>query len=253
MKGNKKEFAVYTCLTGDYEKNPVKKHILEDDIKYICFSDNEASVPDGWEFRSIDNLNHLTNKDKNRYIKLHPHEFLKDFNVSIYIDSNIQVINKLSDFFFYIKEHPDSIFMYEHPFRKCTYKEIEIVVKQGLASFFKAKKQCQRYRDSSFPSNFGLFEANIIIRKHDKNTYKLMKYWWSEYQNSSKRDQTSLPFSSYQTDVKIHSLGPCNLRNGGEYFYLDFSRSVRRLDIIVKNFAIRFYNNTLFLIGLSLK
>ena len=54
-----KEFVVYTCLKGVYEK-PVKKNHLEENIQYICFSGNEASVSDVWEFRSTDDL-HLLN------------------------------------------------------------------------------------------------------------------------------------------------------------------------------------------------
>ena len=63
------KLVVYTCLTGDYEQ-PVKMHELEENINYICFSDKESSAAEGWEYRKIEGLDHLDDKDKNRYLKM---------------------------------------------------------------------------------------------------------------------------------------------------------------------------------------
>ena len=246
------KLVVYTCLTGDYEK-PVRSHVIEDGVKYVCFSDNKVSVADGWEFRKIEGLDHLDNKDKNRYIKMNPHKFLKDFDISIYIDSNIRIINELASIFSRVKKNSDSIFMYEHPFRTCTYKELQIAVSEGLTAFSKAKKQYKRYKGLNFPENFGLFEANIIIRKHDRTSQKLMDFWWNEYKNSTKRDQTSLMFASHQTGININSLGQCNLRDGGDYFYLDLSGRIRNLKSKVKNVIVRTLNFFITTFGGSLK
>ncbi len=246
------KLVVYTCLTGDYEQ-PVKMHELEENINYICFSDKESSAAEGWEYRKIEGLDHLDDKDKNRYLKMSPHKILGDFDISIYIDCNIKIINKLSDIFKGVKKSSDSIFMYDHPFRKCTYRELEIAVSEGLTTFTKARRQFRRYKKSDFPIDFGLFEANIIIRKHDINSQKLMDFWWSEYMNSSKRDQTSLMFASYQTGIRIHSLGQCNLREGGVHFHLDLSSRIRNMNSKTVNILMRILNQAFILFGGSLK
>jgi hypothetical protein len=246
------KLVVYTCLTGNYEK-PAQNHVTDDNVKYVYFSDKKTSVADGWELKIIEGLEHLDDKDKNRYIKMNPHKFLKEFDMSIYIDCNIKIINKLTNIFSKAKQDSESIFMYEHPFTNCTYKELEIIVNKGLASFSEAKKQYMRYKSLSFPINFGLFEANIIIRKHDNDTQRLMEAWWSEYNNSTKRDQTSLMFASFQTGISICNLGKCNLREGGDYFYLDLSKRKRNLKPKIKNKVVKILNYIFSIFGASLK
>lgn len=236
-----KDFLVYTCITGAYEKKNYD-HVLDPDIRYVCFTDDEAYVPKGWEFRPIKGLEHLNYKDQNRYIKMHPHLFFPNLKISIYLDYNIQIIKKLRKLFLKIKGLEGTIFMYEHPFRDCSYKEIKKVVSLGLITFNNGKKQYKKYKDMNFPQNLGLFEANIIIRKHKKEAATLMEYWWKEYNNSSKRDQTSLVFSSYQTGIKIKSLGQCNLREGGDYFHLNLSKQSRTFKHKFKSIICRLFN-----------
>ena len=246
MDSKNKDFIVYTCITGAYEKKNYG-HVLDNSIKYICFSDDESFVPKGWEFRPIKGLESFNYKDTNRYIKMHPHKYFSNYKMSIYIDYNILIKRNLKNLFLKTQKSQGIVFMYDHPYRKCSYEEIKKVVSNGLAPFNKGMKQYSKYKNIYFPGNLGLFEANIIIRKHNqKKSLKLMEYWWNEYKDSSKRDQTSLLYSSLQTGVKITSLGKCGLRAGKGYFYLN-SNQFRSYKVKSKN-LIRHYFNSFLLI-----
>ena len=51
------KLVVYTCLTGNYEK-PVQNHVIDDNVKYVYFSDKKTSVAEGCELKVIKGLEH---------------------------------------------------------------------------------------------------------------------------------------------------------------------------------------------------
>ena len=56
-----------------------------------------------------------------------------------------------------------------------------------------------------------------MIRKHnDPNCIKLMEYWWNIVLNGSKRDQLSLFYAKWKTNVNIKILD--TKLNNSEYF-----------------------------------
>ena len=233
------EIIVYTCLTGDYEI-PIPQSNFENEVSYLFFTDNKNLVPTGWKFMPIEGLDDLTNKDKNRFIKIKPEKFLPNHKVSIYIDSNIEIKKNISSLIKSLDFKKNSIFMYEHFSRDCIYKEAEAVVSQGLVSFFDTKKQIARYKEEKLPSNFGLFEANVIIRSNVAEQLELMEFWWKEYFSGSKRDQISLIYSSYKKNIPIKSIGVAKIKRNKQkdlivdkdYFVLDVSKRVRKEGVL---------------------
>ena len=59
--------------------------------------------------------------------------------------------------------------------------------------------------------------------------------------------------SGYEKPVKIHSLGQCNLCEGGEYFYLDLFERIKNSEVNIKNLIFRIYNNLLASLRLTLR
>ena len=87
-----KKIVVFSCVTGNYEKLIHHKN-LEENVKYIFFTDSYENVPNGWIMQPINGLDNFTNKDKNRYVKLiNPSKFLPTHDISIYIDGNIEIL-----------------------------------------------------------------------------------------------------------------------------------------------------------------
>lgn len=175
MTNNK--IVVYSCVTGSYEKKINHKN-LEENVKYIFFTDSIEIVPDGWFMQPINGLDNINNKDKNRYLKFHPSEFLPNHDISIYIDGNIEITQNVSLLVEEISKMDEDLFLYEHYERKCIYAEGNKCVEDSLDWFWRIRKQMKRYLKESYPKDRGLFENNIIICKNNENSRKLLHQCW---------------------------------------------------------------------------
>ena len=113
-----------------------------------------------------------------------------------------------------------TIAIHRHNCRDCIYHEARIVWAQKRAKFIDILKQILSYKKEGFPSHYGLFENNIIIRFHnDPKCVDIMETWWNEIITKTKRDQLSFAYSLWKNNVNsdfVMSLGNCS-RNS-EYF-----------------------------------
>ena len=74
-------------------------------------------------------------------------------------------------------------------------------------------KQIGLLRKENYPENHGLFETNIIFRKHkDAMIIKLMKDWWDMICNFSYRDQLSFNYVLWKNNQICLQLFPINAR-----------------------------------------
>ena len=92
-----KPYVVYSVITGAYDKL-LPLDIAESDVDYILIVDNAFSgeVPPGWNLMKLPESS-LSHKDLNRYIKMHPHLLFPQYECSVYVDGNIQVVSALKD------------------------------------------------------------------------------------------------------------------------------------------------------------
>lgn len=202
----KNKIVVYTCISGNYDK--IKDIInKEENIDYICFSDQDV-VDSNWRIKKIPEfLNYLDQTKRARCIKILPHLFLPEYEISIWIDGNIEVVGnvsklveKYSEEYFSIPKHPDRI---------CIYQEAEVIIKMKKDKEENVMRQINKYRDSGYPQNFGLVQSNVIIRKHNHKICKdICENWWKETVTQSKRDQLSFNYSIWNKDYNINIINP---------------------------------------------
>jgi hypothetical protein len=151
---------------------------------------------------------------------MHPHELFSDYEISIYIDGNIKLISSPREIAFRAMSVA-SLSLYQHFSRSCVYSEAEVCAALGHEWFWRVNRQMRRYRRENYPADNGLYEANVIIRRHnDLQIINLMKLWWYEYLHGIKRDQISLPFLLWKTSTVVYSLGPSDHRNEKKIFSL---------------------------------
>lgn len=189
---DKKKNVIYTCLTGGYDVLEDPK-VVSEDFNYICYTDDDTLTSDIWEFRKIpDKLSGLTNQLKNRYIKINAHEFFPDYDLSIYIDSNVELKKDVNELLNKYCGDGD-VFFYKHPSRKCIYDEMDAVLRIKKDKPENVNPQRERYKKEGYPEKNGLSQNNIIIRRHNtENCKKLMTAWWEELGRGSYRDQLCL-------------------------------------------------------------
>lgn len=208
---------VYTCIVNDYDDlNEIKAfYYIDSSWDYVCFTNNKEHIIQKrvgiWEIRPLiyENSNNTKN---NRWHKLHPHILFPNYEESIYIDSNINVLT--SKLFDMVRHTKKDILLPFHFARNCIYKELNCIKHLPLGLDINIiEKQYKIMKDAGFPENYGLFENNIIYRKHlNSEIIKMMEEWWNLVLNYCQRDQTSLVYIFWKFGRKIDGYGFKNAR-----------------------------------------
>ena len=201
---------IYTCIIGNYD-NVNDGHYRTPGFDYICYTDNPDLKSNFWTIRQIPSElkedKTLDNTKKNRYIKLNPHLFFKDYDFSVYIDGAITMKRDLSKF---IEDNcmKNILSVPRHPKRTCIYEEANACIKGKKDTKENINPQIERYHKEGFPKNYGLTQNNIIFRFHnDEKCIRLMETWWNEVKNGSRRDQLSFMYSLWKNkDIEIKYL-----------------------------------------------
>jgi len=232
------KIAVYTCITGNYDKLMSPTNI-DSRIDYYCFSDNiKKPTNSPWILKPV-NLNHLNSKDQNRFIKMHPHEFLENYDVTIYVDGNIQIVGDIFELVQMTVNTQANFFIYNHPYRTCIFTEAAACAHFSHDWIWKIALQMRRYCVEGYPADNGLFEASVIIRKNTNSIRELMEMWWDEYCLGAKRDQLSLPVVAWRLGIQLESLGKSDPRFGHRYFKYVFRPNRRSLKLIIRKYMNR--------------
>lgn len=200
---NKK--AIYTCITGGYDSLLEPKYIT-DDFDYICFTDNNKLTSDVWQIRLLPKETEgLSQVKKQRYVKINAHKVLNEYDLSIWVDGNVEIKSNLNDFVNNTLTDDCSVYVPKHPSRNCIYAEAKVCISMKKDTKENIQPQIDRYKEEGFPVNYGLLQSNIMLRKHnDKDCIRLMECWFEEVKNGSHRDQLSFNYALWKNqDVKI--------------------------------------------------
>ena len=198
---------VYSVNLGKYDK--IHPFNLQKGFDFILFTDNSNIKYNETNWTIIPLPKDLMNQNlsrvkKQRYIKLLPHLFFKNYNLSIYIDSSFQIKGDLNDFLVRILSEKYKIYTFEHPERNKILNETYAVVKYGREKLNMSAFIRERYKKENFPDNNGLIESCLIIRKHnEKEVINQMDKWFGEIEKYSHRDQLSFNYISWKTGVKF--------------------------------------------------
>jgi len=201
-----KNVVVYTAVFDDYDV-VLDPQPIEKSVDYICFTDNPGAIPEAWETRQV-SFPHLSPKLKSGKVKCHPHEFLSEYEKSVWVDANIAIIGKMSSLYSSVLEDVN-LGVPAHRSRDCLYEEAEVCVEHGIADPEVTRNQMDRYRKAGFPSNFGLSETRVLVRNHMRPEIKeAMELWWEEYRSGAERDQLSFEYAMWESGVPYHQLPP---------------------------------------------
>ena len=197
---------VYTCITGGYD-NILEPTFVTSGVDYICFTDDKTLKSRTWKFRPIpDELLSFSKVKQQRAVKILAHRYLSDYDISIWVDGAVIVKGNIVDYLKGLDLVQYSVFIPEHPARKCIYAEKDACVKIKKIKgddVALAEKQMKRYKSEGFPTNYGLVQTNIMVRRHtDQYSKELMEKWWSELKDYSHRDQLSFNYALWKCSAK---------------------------------------------------
>lgn len=214
---NRKErTVVYTCITGRYD-HLLPPSVVDPALDYIAFVTDERIASDVWDIKTIACDQALGHAKLSRRPKILAHEYLGDYDRSVYVDGNIDIIGDVSAL---IDCHSGTPFLtFKHPDRDCVYAEGEVCLRSGKGDRRMVLRQLQRYRSAGYPEHNGLANANVLIRAHnDPSVRRLSELWWSEVRDLSGRDQISLPYASWRSRVPYETLGSQNVYGNSDVF-----------------------------------
>jgi len=202
---DKNKKAIYTCITGGYDvlKDP---KVITKGWDYVCFTDDTTMKSDVWNILPLpEESKGLSKVKKQRYVKINAHKVLPEYELSIWVDGNIDILGNLDKFVDSVLTDDISVYVPQHPQRKCIYSEAKIVMSMKKDTPENVEPQMKKYKEEGFPKDFGLLQSNILVRKHnEKDCVKLMEAWFEELKENSHRDQLSFNYVLWKnSDIHI--------------------------------------------------
>lgn len=226
VRENKK--VVYTAIFGDYEGLLPQRRIAG--WEFICFTDNPKLKAAPWKVVLVDPPVPGDKVRSSRYIKINPHLFLKEYDISIFIDGNFLIIGNidklagtmLSNAVIACFDHSQNT---RDP-RDCVYMEHasikQMAEERGIYKDDPRVMEAQMayLRAQHYPAHNGLVYSGVLLRKHhDAKLIKVMEDWWYMVENYSRRDQLSFDYVMWKHDL-AYNIIPGDSRRGNGYFYM---------------------------------
>ncbi len=219
----KPKVAVYTSITGGYE-NLIKPLKINPDIDYFLFTDTpEKFNPDWAQVIKTPYISHKPVRTA-RYAKTHAHFWFSDYDYAIWIDANVLPVTGLETIIEKIHNTSHHAGFIQHPLRHNCMEEGNELIKYGIDDPLLIEEQITRY--GKIPEIFAeeLIETNLFIcRPKLKVTHDFMSTWWAEINNYSHRDQLSINYAIFESELKWIPLFEDNvsLRNHPDFFLLE--------------------------------
>lgn len=217
-----KDRVVYTCITAHYDE--LYNHTYTNpDWDYVCFTDDLSIANEtnsNWQLRPLQ-YTKLDNTKNQRWHKLHPHELFPEYEYSLWVDSNIDVLTPAVFQDVYQAIYSDqTISIALHPDRDCLYDEMQACLEHKKDTPENMRPQVDKFKKDGFPAHYGLFETNIMLRKHNlSKVKKVMNDWWYWIEKYSKRDQLSLTYVLWKNKLTASALSNNHYRRDADVVY----------------------------------
>lgn len=165
--------------------------------RYICFTDRDrAEVPGRWEVQPP--LKYFDcPKLTSIWHKLHPHAFLPDHELSLYLNASVRL---KSDPRKDLKPGFKGFALHRHRHRDCLFKEAKYCRDIGITEPSSLKPQLALYAGtvSAEQRPTGLWETGAVLRDNELSTQVIDSLWWEHLFRYPKRDQVVLAYLNTQ-------------------------------------------------------
>lgn len=199
-----KRYVIYSAMVGAYD-DILQPKVVDERFDYILFSNDIQEERVGvWQVLPIA----YHNEDRTRicrYVKTHPEEMMPGYEVSIWMDSNVQI---LTDYFYKriveLDEKDVQVSSMWHPTRHCIYEEAFAVMRMFVEHEDVVVDWCHELRKEKYPRNNGLCETAVLYRKHETgDVEQLDSLWWRCIEQHSRRDQLSFNYVLWKTGMSF--------------------------------------------------
>ncbi|MDE0381219.1 MAG: glycosyltransferase [Rhodospirillales bacterium] len=209
--------ALYTAIAGNYDCINVPE-TLNPKFDYIAFTDSPAADTGVWSIRPIPYF-HSDAARAARFVKTHPHILLGDYDIAVWVDSNVTLLNDIEHFVEGLLSSGQTVGAIPHPLRNSIYEEFIACSKVKKDNIKVMQEQIDKYKNESFDHS-DLIESGFMVFYLRHRKIKLfLECWWSEIDRHSKCDQLSLNYSLRKARLPWHPLTapPINIRTHEDF------------------------------------
>lgn len=209
-----KRFVVYTVMVGKYGEIYQPLYI-DDRFDYVLFSNDYTEQYVGvWKVLPIPFPPEIEKSDKkrlSRYPKTHPETMLSNYEASLYIDANIQIVDR------WVYDRCVELANQKINYagirllvtgRDCIYRHAYDMCILRAENDCNAMQELHALRKEGFPEHYGLNENNIIFRRHNNLMQEVDSLWWKWIVNYSFRDQFSYMFCLWKYKIQLEYFLP---------------------------------------------
>ena len=199
------KFAIYTACIGGYD-NILQPEVTDERFDYFLFTNDVKEEKVGvWQVQKVE----YTNPDMTRiarYVKTHPEELLPEYEATLWMDANVQIISTwVYERFIELYEQGTRVACIQHPERDCIYDEAYKVSSYTIFGALEHEKialvWCRKIWKEKYPMHRGLYETNILYRKKTSLVKNVNNTWWKCINKYSKRDQLSFNYSLWKNGI----------------------------------------------------
>lgn len=188
---------MYTVITGGYDT--VKTFPKAEGWDYILFTDDRGLESDFWQVRYVDKQDNSVKQQRD--IKIRPHHYLPEYDLTCYIDASHTITGDLN--LFVRRFYKGGMLVARHNSRSCVYQEAKQVLALNKAAKEDVDRQMTAYYKDRFRTDT-LYETGFMIR--DRSVDRLMDHWAGQVREYTHRDQLSLPYSVKKTGIRPSTL-----------------------------------------------
>ena len=193
---------VYTAIIGGYDYLRKQPSTGDDFTAFVDSRIKRAVKP--WKMINYDFLFKdflLTAK----WYKMMPHKLFPECDYSLWMDGNVMMKQPETVASLAQKYMGDAdIVVFRHNMRNCIYDEASEIITRGMCVKERIYKQVSKYTQEGYPSNYGLAELPIILRRNSGKVNAFNEAWWEEICNYSQRDQISFGYLAYKMGMKVN-------------------------------------------------
>ncbi len=190
--------AVYTGIFGGYDS--IVEPLVEDSLDYYLFTDTmPVNYAGKWKAVLVDNPQDYDSPTLTRLIKMHPWDYLPEYDWSVWVDGKVLIKSDLREFAS-IYGKKSGMLCFPHHRARSIDEEAKLIAACGKADISELEKQVTDYKEAGYVGRGYLIEAGCMIRSHhDELLKKVMDDWWKEF-NSYKhnRDQMSFDYACWK-------------------------------------------------------
>ena len=200
---NNRKVIVYSCLIGDYDN--VTSFNKQKGYDYILFTDQKINNTNWTIFPIPDSVLNLkvSKIKKQRYMKIMPHKFFKNYDLSLYIDANYEIKGDLDDYLVNTLNPLDHIYIPHLQFGKGIRQALDNAIEKKLDDVSLLNKIKKKYDSKHFLDKTGIVNAGLMIRYHNtEDCIRLMEKWWREVRDYSHVDGFAFDYAGYETGVR---------------------------------------------------